>query len=64
MASTAASPPKPSPSKDVQWFKPDIAEIDPAFRVLMEEYSKIPPKEVKSHILSIVSHHLSDLNAG
>ena len=56
MASTATSQSQPSSYKDVKWFKPDIAEIQPAFRALMEDYSKIPPDEVKSHILNIVSH--------
>ena len=64
MASTAAPQPKPSPSKDVQWFLPEITEVNPAFRVVMEDYSKIPPEEVKSHILNIVSHLSSDLKAG
>ena len=55
MASTAASRPKPSTSKDVQWFKPDITDINPAFRALMEDYSKIPAEQVKSHIVNVVS---------
>ena len=45
----------PNTSKDVPWFKPDITELDPAFRRIMEEYSKIPSNEVKSHILAVVS---------
>ena len=61
MALTDASQAKSSPSKDVPWFKPDIGEINPPFRALMEEYSKIPAEEVKSHILKVVSNHFSDL---
>ena len=56
MASTAASRPKPSTSKDVQWFKPDITDINPAFHALMEDYSKIPAEQVKSHIVNVVSN--------
>lgn len=45
----------PNTSKDVAWFNPDIADIDPAFRQLMDDYSKIPADSVKSHILAVVS---------
>ena len=43
-------------SKDVPWYKPDIAEIDPAFRELLEGYSRIPPEAVKAHVLEIVGY--------
>ena len=61
MASTAASESTPNTSKDVPWFKPDIAEINPAFHALLEEYSKFPAEQVKSHILNVVSNHFADL---
>ncbi|KAL8785845.1 MAG: hypothetical protein Q9195_008469 [Heterodermia aff. obscurata] len=53
MASTAVPQTGITSSKDAQWFKHDIEEINPTFGLIMEEYSKIPLEEVKSHILNI-----------
>lgn len=43
-----------STSKNVPWFKLDIADIQPAFREILEIYSRIPSEAVKPHIVAIV----------
>lgn len=43
--------------KDVHWYKVELDDesLSAAARQLLENYSKVPPDEVLSHILKIVS---------
>ena len=45
----------PTKDKNVQWFDktPDLGQISPAARNLLETYSKIPAEEVENHVLQI-----------
>ena len=47
-----------SGDKDVPWYAAELTDISPECRELMENYSRIPPDLVKSHILHIVSFRI------
>ena len=38
-----------------QWYDPDLEDVNPEIRHLLENYSKIPSNEVVSHVNEIVS---------
>ena len=41
-------------SKDVLWYQKELKHMSPACRELLENYSRIPPAQVKSHVLQLV----------
>lgn len=41
-------------SKDVLWYQKELTHISPACRELLENYSRIPPAEVNSHVFELV----------
>jgi hypothetical protein len=44
-----------TPNKSVPWYTEEIHDLSPAARELLENYSKVSPNRVISHILMIVS---------
>lgn len=37
-----------------QWYDPDLEEVNPQIRLLLESYSKVPSSEVVKHVNKIV----------
>lgn len=37
-----------------QWYDPDLEEVNPQIRYLLENYSKIPSGDVVKHVNKIV----------
>ena len=47
------------PDQDVPWYTEELQDLTPSARKLLETYSRIPPDQVVSHILAIVSGTLN-----
>jgi SAM-dependent methyltransferase len=69
MAATEISNPRPmigSYEKDVPWYNPNITNLSPSTRELLETYSKVPAASVEDHVLKMVyspcpqSHCMAD----
>ena len=41
-------------SKNLPWYIPDLEDVNPAFRELLEKYSGILPERVKDHVFDMV----------
>jgi hypothetical protein len=41
--------------KNVGWFQPELEDVNPQARTILETYCKLPSDEVVPHVLRIVS---------
>lgn len=55
MAPPEVNPQIKARGKDVHWYKSDIGDVSEPARQLLEQYSRIPPDQVASHIAEVVS---------
>ena len=46
-----------SRSRDVVWYQKDLDEVPENARRLLEQYSNIPPGQVKEHVYAVVREH-------
>ena len=43
-------------SRDVAWYHPQLTEVPPAAREILEQYSKIPASDIEKHVFDIVGN--------
>ena len=51
-----------SRSRNVKWYSKELTDIPDDIRVVLEQYSNIPPEKVHDHIYDVVSGGTADLS--
>lgn len=59
MASATEKQSNKNTDQDLPWYTAELQDLRPSARKLLETYSRIPPDQVVSHILAIVSGTLN-----